>query len=452
MNDVIAMMDREKDPKKAQTVYYQWNIEVKKMDEFYKAENFDHDDPESVMMQIARDNNENRLMSECSIRKEKGLENDHVHYQGFLKLAKKSTLNGLLKSDNWLIRCLRQKGHIMYSHAKNDGYLDKISTGISPKVRMKDVKEPPKLKMNFQARFVQHLIDTDKLHSWQEDVLSEIGDLLHTPRDWRHWMENELFTRKVSIICDPVGGTGKSMLQQYLKCTEHLYYQLPPLQSGQEINQFMTSSLKDRADKHLPKVVAINWSRAFSGNLNKKAIMGFFMGVESVKDGECYDTRYSGTKLEFEFAPAVYVFCNEIPKFVEKALSANRWNIRYIVKGDDWSDGNADWELSRKPPVPAGTNDVNNDDLAGGDAPPQFEPARVPGMHHVLVEESEDEEGDAAEGDRPAEAGVIPESPQHGCPFVDDEATVKRPAKRARTVVNDDELSVQHIVHESLGL
>lgn len=423
-------VDKSKDPKKAQTVHYQWNIEVDKLEEYFVDEDIDFRDPMDMMIQIARTNNTDSFLAECSLRKEKGHVAGKVHYQGYLKLAKKQSLNGVLKSNSWLIKCLVAKGHIMYSHAKNDGYLDKISTGLSPKVRMKDAKEPPKLRKNYQAHFMQNQIDNDELFTWQEDLMNEVGELLHTPRDWQHWMRNPLLCRKVSIICDPEGGTGKSMLQNYLKCTERLYYQLPALPEGQAVNQFITSMLKDRPQKYLPKVVGINWSRAFSGNMNKKAVLGFFMGVEAIKDGETYDTRYQGTKLEFDFAPAVYVFCNEIPSYMMTALSQNRWNIRYIVKAGPAIGDAQDYEFSNNPPLPAGQVDVDDDDLAGGFMPPPFDPAQMAGMHHVQREEDaeagEGEAGSAAEEDDDQE-----DDGRERCAFVNDEAHVP-PAKRRR--------------------
>lgn len=423
-------IDKSKDPKKAQTVHYQWNIEVAKMKEYFVEEDVEFDDPEGMMIQIARTNNTDSFLAECSLRKEKGHVAGKVHYQGYLKLAKKQTLNGVLESNSWLIKCLRAKGHIMYSHAKNDGYLDKISTGLTDKIRMKEVKEPPKLEMNFMAMFMQNQVDEDELLTWQEDWFSEVGELLNTPKDWRHWMREKKFTREINIICDPQGNTGKSVAQNYMDCTERLFYTMPALGTGQDVNQWVTSSLKDLAEKYMPKVVCVNWSRAFSGNLNKRAVMGFFQGIEAIKDGKCFDVRYSATEVKWKYAPAVYIFCNEIPSWVQKSMSADRWNIRYIVKAGPAFGAAQDYEFSNNPPLPAGQNDVDNDSLAGGEAPPPFEPAHMAGMHHVPREEDaeagEGEAGSAAEEDDDQE-----DDGRERCAFVIDEAHVQ-PAKRRR--------------------
>jgi len=73
----------------------------------------------------------------------------------------------------------------------------------------------------------------------------------------------------------------------------------------------------------LPKVrtYLFDMPRAFP----KQHLNGFYAGLEVLKDGECYDTRYKYRPYEFDMRPNIIVLTNVLPDF--RMLSIDRWKL-----------------------------------------------------------------------------------------------------------------------------
>lgn len=64
-------------------------------------------------------------------------------------------------------------------------------------------------------------------------------------------------------------------------------------------------------------------------NMKRKKVEGFWAGIESIKDGYCYDHRYK-FKQRLQSRPAIWVKTNEWPDL--SAMSDDRWKIWGVDK------------------------------------------------------------------------------------------------------------------------
>jgi len=62
-------------------------------------------------------------------------------------------------------------------------------------------------------------------------------------------------------------------------------------------------------------------------SLPKGKLNGFWSGIESLKDGYCWDDRYEFKEIVFD-SPVIWVFSNESPD--QEALSQDRWQFWHI--------------------------------------------------------------------------------------------------------------------------
>ena len=301
------------------------------------------------------------------MRLEKGLVNNVLHYQGWIKIVGRKTLNGLLASPCWLWGCIKAVGHGGYSHEKHDGYLTKISTGEGPRMRMKDMKEPDPPRKGWQVGFMMGLADQGKLFSWQQEIEAEVKQDVETPRTAQAWAASWRLRRGINLIVDTAGNTGKSLLQKYLCYKYKFVYSVPSLGSGKDMNQWICSDLGDTAEKYLPKVALCNFSRAFTGSAGKQMVHGFFDGAEALKDGSVIDCRYRATRLTLPYPPALYVFCNAVPKHLKNAMSEDRWNIRWVIPNPDMDHGKDFVLVDVDPEEIKAAGDVDHQADAGGD-------------------------------------------------------------------------------------
>ena len=362
---VPAFAAPEKGPGKHQATYFQFNMTQQSMAQICQDTGIENT-VEAILTYFAKENNKTRICAEVSMRLEKGLENNTLHYQGWIKIVGRKTLNGLLACPCWLWGCIKAAGHAGYSHEKHDGYLDKISTGEGPKMRMKEMKEPPPPKKGWQALFMTAKEEKGQLYSWQQELQEEVKQDIETPRTPEAWAASWRLRRGLSLIVDTAGNTGKSLFQKFMCYKFKFTYQVPSLGSGKDMNQWICSELGQTAAKYLPKAAFCNFSRAFTGSAGKQLVMGFFDGAEALKDGEVIDTRYKATRLTLEYPPSIYIFCNAVPKHLKDAMSGDRWNIRWIIPHPE-KDHGEDYVLVDVDPAELAPPDVDNDDNAGGD-------------------------------------------------------------------------------------
>lgn len=134
-----------------------------------------------------------------------------------------------------------------------------------------------------------------KLYPWQEYILN-------TRTVWN--------TRTINIIVDDDGNIGKTTLSTYLS-VHKLGRAIPALNDFRDIMRIVMNT--DKTNLYLFDIPR---------SIPKKYLGPLYAGIEKIKDGYCFDDRYS-FKEEYFDCPNVWVFTNEQPK--ESWLSKDRW-------------------------------------------------------------------------------------------------------------------------------
>lgn len=214
------------------------------------------------------------------------------HYQIRLHLIKRSTCYNLLQliipacPGHWSVTSAD-------THACNTfNYVMKVDTRVEGPWTEKDTNpDPPPMTRQLA------LFNKLQFFLWQVHVLC---------------MCHELDDRTIKVIYDPFGDSGKSIFAEYLEY--HGYaFELPPLKSIEDIMQFCFS---------FP--TAATYLIDMPRSMKKDKLGEFYAGLETLKNGVVYDTRYCGKKKRFD-RPQVIVFTNILPEF--SMLSTGRWEV-----------------------------------------------------------------------------------------------------------------------------
>lgn len=124
--------------------------------------------------------------------------------------------------------------------------------------------------------------------------------------------------RSINLIYCPFGNKGKSVLAHTMRL-KHRAIVLPPLNDGQQIVAAACDICMARGVRSVGAVF-IDLPRA----MNKERLFGVYTGIEVVKQGWLYDTRYKYKDWDID-SPPVWVFSNHLPD--TKLLSNDRWKI-----------------------------------------------------------------------------------------------------------------------------
>lgn len=160
----------------------------------------------------------------------------------------------------------------------------------------KDFVDPPKL-----TRQLKHFHDQEK-YPWQETVTK--------------WCD-ELDDRSIKLLIDTVGNGGKSILAEDLEYHGKAY-EIPPFRLMEDIMACVMSVGEKKA-------YIIDMPRA----MKKDKLSEFYAGLESLKNGVCYDKRYSFKKRRMD-RPQVIVFTNKEPCY--EYMSLDRWEIWHMCE------------------------------------------------------------------------------------------------------------------------
>ena len=123
--------------------------------------------------------------------------------------------------------------------------------------------------------------------------------------------------RKITLIYDLHGHSGKSRIVDLLEYKEIALY-VPPVDSMKDMSQYICCYETRRC-------YCIDLPRAMKKD--KKALRGIYSGIELLKDGRMFDTRYAAKSRRID-CPQIFVFCNDLPDF--DMLSNDRWEILEI--------------------------------------------------------------------------------------------------------------------------
>nr|QTE03439.1 MAG: replication-associated protein [Syrmaticus reevesii CRESS-DNA-virus sp.] len=124
--------------------------------------------------------------------------------------------------------------------------------------------------------------------------------------------------RKVNVIYDPKGCTGKSTLASWMEC-QQVAIDMPPCNDGEKL----ISALCDicmATENRAPGVVFVDLPRS----MDQKKLFGLYTAIEQIKKGKLYDFRYS-YKTWWIDSPQIWVFCNSMPEL--GYVSRDRWKF-----------------------------------------------------------------------------------------------------------------------------
>lgn len=118
--------------------------------------------------------------------------------------------------------------------------------------------------------------------------------------------------RGITVVYDPEGNTGKSFLSRYLFERNIGFYVPPTVRNTQGIIQYVASGYRGQ------RIIVVDIPRSSRWSTE------LYEGLEAIKDGLVYDTRYSA-KMRDIWGVKILVLTNNLPKL--DALSKDRWTI-----------------------------------------------------------------------------------------------------------------------------
>lgn len=149
------------------------------------------------------------------------------------------------------------------------------------------------------------LFEAETLYPWQQKVID-------IAKQWD--------MRKITVVIDELGDSGKSMLTEYMEYHD-LGYEVPPMTQMEDIMQCCMCIKPQRCYLiDMPK------------GLKKDKLASFYAGIECLKNGVMYDKRYSFKKRRID-RPQIIVFTNMMPD--TSLLSIDRWDFRRICGNKD---------------------------------------------------------------------------------------------------------------------
>lgn len=170
------------------------------------------------------------------------------------------------------------------------------------------------------------------LYNAKSDALPQIPAWRVPTQDWQMKLmaqfehpTNEHNGRKVFWYYDEIGGTGKSVLADYLAITEpHKWFSTGAFGTHLLRYQIIINAISSGWYGH---GIIIDLPRQAESNV------GFYQVIEDLKNGRITSQKYSGKVKYLGTIPHVIVFANWKPNFSK--LSRDRWVLRQIKLKDD---------------------------------------------------------------------------------------------------------------------
>lgn len=170
------------------------------------------------------------------------------------------------------------------------------------------------------------------LYNAKSETLPSIPEWRMPKQDWQMKLmaqfehpTNEHNGRKVFWYYDEIGGTGKSVLADYLAITEpHKWFTAGAFGNSKDASQIIINAISSGWNGH---GIIIDLPRQAESNV------GFYQVIEDLKNGRITSQKYSGRVRYLGAIPHVIVFANWKPNFSK--LSRDRWVLRQIKVKDD---------------------------------------------------------------------------------------------------------------------
>lgn len=218
-----------------------------------------------------------RLCKKWVFQLEKGA-SGYMHFQGRVSLKVKSRLPDKKWCFAWSVTSK--------TNCSNDFYVTKEDTRVDGPWRDDDVYVPRQIR------------EIGELWPWQIDVVKKC-------QMWE--------PRIVNVIVNPDGCEGKSILVGKIQCELKIGRRIPPLANYKELMGMVMCMPESGC-------YLIDIPRA----LDKSKQEEFYSAIENIKDGYCFDNRYTFKEKWFD-SPSVWVFSNEKPNL--RLLSKDRWRL-----------------------------------------------------------------------------------------------------------------------------
>jgi len=151
-----------------------------------------------------------------------------------------------------------------------------------------------------------------KLFPWQQFVLD----------DCRKWCP-----RTINVIVDRKGNCGKSSFISYMLCMEKNSLEVPPVHDFKDVTQFICSSITQKGRKCCKNIFV-----DFPRSRDQTKIHQFMAGIERIKDGRVFDSRYKATTVLID-SPNIWMFTNIVLKL--DYVSYDRWKFFTIDKSKE---------------------------------------------------------------------------------------------------------------------
>lgn len=239
----------------------------------------------------------NFMRSHCKrwcFQQEEGTETGYIHFQCRVSLiTKKRLANAITWINTKLPGCHLSATANPTHHAGDEFYVMKEDTRIDGPWTDRDDLDPIKLQKRFRHDIVWR--------PWQQDILNIMAT---EPND-----------RDINVIVDLKGKNGKSFLTCYLGNAKRAI-RVPAQKESRDIMR-MILNMPEKS------TYFIDLPRATS-HLHQQSI---YSAIEEIKNGYCYDDRYSFREKYFE-PPHVFVFTNNVPD--GNLVSRDRWKIWYL--------------------------------------------------------------------------------------------------------------------------
>ena len=168
---------------------------------------------------------------------------------------------------------------------------------------------------------------------------------------WKPWQKTlidiasgPVQNRKVHVVVDPNGNSGKSYLANYLAVKMGFLIVNPS--SRRDLGFILTSTLNSGI--HVPGVV-IDIARSVVGSgmnehLPNTAMASIWNFVEALHDGRITNTKYESQTVFFK-QPHVMIFTNHAVEIrSEFTLSRDRWNVMKLTSGILLQQTNSHWD------------------------------------------------------------------------------------------------------------
>lgn len=239
----------------------------------------------SIMNQEAIEKAFKKIGKKYIFQLERGLEENRLHFQGYVNLKKKIRLSQL------------------------------INMKLIPGVHWSVAHAPEQLALYCMKD------DTRVSGPWADKDLYMGEDLYKIPYPWQKQLEDIVKSnadkRTIHWIYDPDGNSGKTEFAKKMAFT----------QGAMPLSFAKTTDLLHMASQNPKKAYIFNLTRCKPYDI---ANGDLYAAMESIKDGMIVSPKYDGKVVLFR-PPHVIVLSNKLPKF--ECLSKDRWSV-WTMKPD----------------------------------------------------------------------------------------------------------------------